>query len=310
MSGPTPEVGTTVARPKAARDQMKQELARYVPSYEKLLPKGYTGERLVTGALVSMMANPELLKCDPASVALACARVAQWGLDLGTTAHLVPFGKVCTPIPDYKGLIEILCAAGVRKVEAREVRQGEHFEFALGTDPYLRHQPNGKSNAPIVAAYAIAWLRTGVTQFEVMTADEINQVRSKSKSWAKGELTYWYARKTVIRRLAKYVAKSPRLNAVLRADEVDLGEAVDADDELLARLEPGPASYLPGNHAQIRDGGYQENREPVTPEVKTEVVDMAARPAPEKPLPADPYVPAAAEPSDQQLDGEILARER
>jgi hypothetical protein len=48
-------------------------------------------------------------------------------------------------------------------------------------------------------------------QFEVMTVEEIEAIRAKSRSWAKGPLPAWYARKTVIRQLAKYVGKSPQL---------------------------------------------------------------------------------------------------
>jgi recombination protein RecT len=179
--------------------------------------------------------NKDLLDCSPASVALALAVVAQWGLDIGLTAHLVPFGKVCTPIVDYKGYIELICQAGARKVEAYVVRQGDEFEVERGTNEHLRHVPKS-STGEITHAYAIVWLRGGIPQFEVMTAEEIDAIRrSKSKSWKNGPLQSWYARKTVIRQIAKYVPKTARLQSALTTDEQEIpeGEAVPMDDKQL-----------------------------------------------------------------------------
>lgn len=254
---------TSTAVATKPREALKQTLAGFLPSYEKLLPKGYEANRLVTGALVAATRNPELLKCDPQSIAVALATVAQWGLDLGTTAHLVPYGRSCTPVADYKGYIELMVGAGARKVEAHEVRQGDDFEFAFGTNAYLRHTPKGKLDAPITHAYAVVTLRGGVEQFEVMTAEEIEEIRAKSKGWAKGQLPAWYARKTVIRRCAKYVPKTLRLTAALASDELE-PVAIEVTPETLAQLEP---KRTPGETA-LRAGGY----DPETGEV-TETVD-------------------------------------
>lgn len=247
------------------RDALKQTLAGFLPSYGKLLPRGYEPERLVTGALVAATRNPELLKCDPTSIAVALATVAQWGLDLGTTAHLVPYGRQCTPVADYKGYIELMVAAGARKVEAHEVREGDAFEYAFGTNAYLRHTPKAKQGAPITHAYAVVTLRGGVEQFEVMTAEEIEEIRAKSKGWAKGQLPAWYARKTVIRRCAKYVPKTVRLSAALAADELE-PIAVDITPETLEALEP---KRTPG-HTAIRTDGY----DPETGEVTEPIEDL------------------------------------
>ena len=107
--------GTAVTK----KSSLKATLEERAPAYQRLLPKWYPADRLITGALVAAQANPDLVKCNPQSVAVALARVAQWGLDVGDTAHLVPYGDKCTPIADYKGLIRLMVEAGARKVEAR-----------------------------------------------------------------------------------------------------------------------------------------------------------------------------------------------
>lgn len=226
----------------APREALKHELDRFAPSYEKMLPKGYRPDRLITGAMLAVTKNPDLLKCTPVSVATALGQVAQLGLDVGITAHLVPYGQSCTFVADYKGYIELMVKAGARKVEAHVVREGDLFEFAYGTEPYLRHQPSGSKGARITHAYAIVWHRRGDTQFEVMTVEEVEAIRAKSKSWARGDLLDWYARKTIIRRVAKYVPKNPALEALLAAESGELPPpGVTADGEVLeGTIEEAP----------------------------------------------------------------------
>lgn len=249
---------TSIA-PRAAREQLKSELARYAPSFATLLPKGYAPDRLITGALIAVQNEPKLLDCSPISIATALARVARWGLDVGETAHLLPFKKSCTAVADYKGIIRLMLRAGARKVEAHEVRAGDTFGYEYGTSPVLRHLPLGNRTGPITHAYAVAWMRSGATQFEVMTADEINAIRkAKSLSWREGPLLGWYARKTLVRQLAKYCDQNPQLSAMLSEDE-----ALVPSDEIPLDL----AHLLPSARPEhvTEDGEVlQDNRPPAT----------------------------------------------
>jgi recombination protein RecT len=226
------------------RTELRNELVRYQPSIAALLPPGVNPETVITAALVSAANNTDLYNCTPQSIALACARISQWGLVPGVTAHLVPFGASCTAVADYKGLIDLMVQSGARKVEARVVRAGDVFEYEYGLQPTLRHVPKSTTGA-ITHAYGVVTLARGEQQFEVMTVEEIDAIRqSKSKQWKKGPLPDWYARKTVIRRLAKYVPKaSDRLARVLAEDEVDL------PDEL-----PTPALEVPAGAPALAPG--------------------------------------------------------
>jgi len=229
---------------------MKAELERFTPSYAHLLPKTYEPGRLITGALLSIQNNPDLLKCDPRSVAVALGRIARWGLDPGETAHLVPFGNVCTAVADYKGLVVLMVRGGARKVDSDVVRQGDQFRWGKGFEPFLQHLPEAKHNAPITHGYGLAVHRNGERYIEVMALEEIDQVREKySRSWKKGESPLWYCRKTPLRRLAKYFPKTPELEAALSQDgreapppPVRDAEAflatVTADGEVLGNTDP------------------------------------------------------------------------
>lgn len=275
MTGST-EVATRGQKAPSPSAQLKSELEKFAPSFENLLPKGYPTERLITGAMIAATRNPALFDCTKVSIATALATIAQWGLDIGHTAHLVPYGRDCTAVCDYKGLIELMCAAGARKVEAREVREGDDFEYAFGSETFLRHVPLAPSGAKIIAAWAIVTLRGGAQQIEVMTADDIDAIRkAKSKQWKNGELPYWYARKTVVRRLAKYVPRTARLQAALERDEVPLAGIEDLPPEVGAAL----GSEVPRlrNPRSVEDRGYDADGVVAEPPVR-EVLDLPGKP--------------------------------
>ena len=196
------------------------------------LPKGVDVERVIASAQLAVMQNKAIGECDPSSIVLAVAKIAQWGLDIGTTAHLVPYGKACTPVPDYRGLVEMIVRSGAaRHVEARVVREGDDFEYAYGTAKFVRHTPRAKSTAPITHAYAIVTLRFQTFDFIVLDRDEIEGVRSKSKQWARGSLEDhpWYAKKTAVRRVVNLIPKNAALASLLTDVEQTAGEEVAAE---------------------------------------------------------------------------------
>ncbi len=201
-------------------EPLKVALARYREPVQRLAAKGVEADFILTSALLCVNQSPELQKCSITSIGQAVMKIAQWGLQPGTTAYLVPFGATCTPVVGTKGLIQLMRECGVRDVDAQAVRDGDVFEWELGLNPQLRHVPGAKRGA-IVAAYCIIRLPHAVVKFEVMDAAEINALRQKySKQWKSGDLPEWYARKTVVRRASKYVPlHSSKLAAALSQDE-------------------------------------------------------------------------------------------
>lgn len=214
------------------------------------LPKGVDIERVIAAAQLAVMQVPALGDCDPKSIVLSCAKIAQWGLDIGTTAHLVPFGKACTPVPDYRGLVEMIVRSGAaRGVEARVVREGDHFDYNYGTSLMIDHKPRASSSARITHAYAIVRLKFQTFDFIVLDRDEIEAVRAKSKQWNRGTLEDhpWYAKKTAVRRVVNLIPKNPKLlellGSVVESEREVEGEFVvsaDRDSD-----GPTPGSFDP-----------------------------------------------------------------
>lgn len=226
---------------------------------EPFLPQGINIERVAASVMLAVRNDEsgKLGKCTPESLVLGAARIQQWHLELGVTAHLIPFGEKAVPVADYKGLCELMIASkAVRYVEAREVREGDDFDFAFGLEPFLRHKPISKNRAAITHVYCIIHLPFGRKAFEVMSAAAVDAIRQQySKQHKEGPLTAWYAKKTIIRQTAKLLPKSPELAQlfnVLETDETNLDEPRRAEEVGAGGAAPaGPGRLAP--RSQIDD---------------------------------------------------------
>jgi len=169
--------------------------------------------------------NPYLMKCDPDSVKHAIVNVALTGITLNPAlkyAYLVP-RKVknelkCILDISYMGMIKILTDAGaVKNVDAGVIYSNDKYDFRRGSDPYFKHQPALSNKGEKIGAYAIAFLRDGGFQFEILGREDIEKVRATSESykneegrkyspWETWEDEMW--KKTVLKRLFKLLPKT------------------------------------------------------------------------------------------------------
>ena len=207
-------------------------LETYKDQIARALPRHLSVDRMVRIAMTEIRRTPQLLKADPASLFGAVIQAAQLGLEPGINgqAYLVPFrngrtGRIEVQfIPGYKGLMDLARRSGkVKKIVARVVREGDEFEYQLGTNEFIRHIPRSGPDAKAVAAYAVAVLEDGTEQFEVMLREEIDRIRQRSKAANSGPWATDYeemAKKTVARRLCKYLPASVELSHAVALDEV------------------------------------------------------------------------------------------
>ncbi|HKW09734.1 MAG TPA: recombinase RecT [Gemmatimonadaceae bacterium] len=235
------------------------------------LPKGVDLARVILTTRLAIRKNPKILECEPESVITAVSTIQQWGLEIGTTAHLVPFNvnvgtkerkqyvSICTPIADYKGLAELVVGSGaVRHCEARCVYANEHFVIEQGLVPKLEHHPmkGVESRGALIGAYVIFRLAFGNAAFEFYPLGDIDAIRKKhSKQWKDlDECPPWYAMKTAIRQGVKLIPKNPRLAAALQVIAQDeqleeegefeiVGPASGAESERSAGASPAAASH-------------------------------------------------------------------
>lgn len=112
----------------------------------------------------------------------------------------------------YRGMIDLARRSGqIVSISARTVRESDQFNYCYELDERLEHVPSGNEDAPISHVYAVARLKDGGVQFEVMTLKQIEAVRSQSKAANSGPWISHFeemAKKTLIRRLFKYLPVS------------------------------------------------------------------------------------------------------
>ncbi|EJI5712649.1 recombination protein RecT [Salmonella enterica] len=238
------------------QSSMKEQLAA-------ALPRHMTAERMIRIATTEIRKVPALGDCDTMSFVSAIVQCSQLGLEPGGAlghAYLLPFGnkneksgkKNVQLIIGYRGMIDLARRSGqIASLSARVVREGDDFSFEFGLEEKLVHRPGENEDAPVTHVYAVARLKDGGTQFEVMTRKQIELVRAQSKAGNNGPwVTHWeeMAKKTAIRRLFKYLPVS-----------IEIQRAVSMDEKETLTIDPADASVITGEYSVVENAGVEEN---------------------------------------------------
>jgi len=160
----------------------------------------------------------------------ALMKCSQAGLEPdGRNAHLIPYKDQVQVIFDYKGLVELAMRSGmVANIHADVVCDNDTFEYDRGE--LKAHKIDFKtSRGGVYAAYALVRFKDGSEKAEVMTREEIEGIRKRSRAANAGPwVTDWneMAKKTVFRRLSKWITLSPEFR-----------DAVDKDDDTVIPVE-------------------------------------------------------------------------
>lgn len=210
------------------------------PQLALALPRHMTADRMARIVLTDMRRVPKLMECTPQSLAGAIMASAQLGLEPGNGlghAYLLPFDKrakvggqwqtvatECQIIIGYRGMIDLARRSGqIVSLSARIVHERDHFAYRYGLDENVEHVPHaGEAPGPMTFVYAVAKLKDGGVQFEVMSRAEVESIRAKSKAGGSGPWVDHFeemAKKTAIRRLFKYLPVSVEMARAVTMDE-------------------------------------------------------------------------------------------
>lgn len=269
-------MNAVVSQEQSQLDTLKSMFEKSKSSMAAVCPKHMTVDRLIKIALFSASKNPTLLKCNKLSIWQCVAKSAQLGLEpdgaLGE-AYMVPYRNNKTDqyeaqfIIGYRGLISLARRSGeIESIEAHVVYERDRFKCVLGLAPILEHEPCWEGDpGKAVAVYAIAKLKGGGSQWEVMTKGQIEDVRKRSRAGQSGPwVSDWgeMAKKTVVRRLAKYLPLSVQLASAIEHDnavECNTGEITTLDVE---------ASEV----ALIEETQAESPQEPARPQSKADLL--------------------------------------
>ncbi|WP_321337754.1 recombinase RecT [Breoghania sp.] len=272
---------------------LRERLTQMTPEFAKALPGHISADKFVRTIQTAIQMQPDIgdacqTKGGMQSLFAACTKAATDGLILdGREAALVAFNCKVSKNPDKweKHVQYLPMVAGLMKkarnsgeiasIAAHVVFEKDTFQYVLGDEERIEHIPKfGDRGAP-VAVYAIVRMKDGSIQREVMDRTQVMAVGAQGKNAhqydpEKGKNYGEWWRKTVIRRISKYLPSSSDrdefMSAVERIDE-------DYDFEASNGGETVPAAI----DAPKKRGGGAAALKNITP---VERQNNAPRPAP------------------------------
>jgi len=212
-----------------------QELEPVKKRMSELIDKDVL-EREISFAMQSINSSSGLQNCTKESLQKAVYNIALTGLSLNPVlkyAYIIPRwsrdGTQAVLEPSYQGLIKLLTDTGsIVAMYANIVYEGDEFDISYDTTTEIIHKPKFKSKT-VTHVYAVAILSdSNFKQFEVMTFDEVENIKAKSESFkafsgGKVKSCIWVehygemAKKTAIKRLFKYLPKTDKFTKVATA---------------------------------------------------------------------------------------------
>ena len=247
-------------KPASKADSIRVALEKMTSQFAAALPKHITPERLTRIALTTIRTNPKLMNCSMPSLLGAVMQAAQLGLEpnIMGQCYIIPYGSEAQFQVGYLGLVELFYRTGVGQSLTREVVfENDEFEYELGLDMKLRHKPAMKDRGKAIGYYAIARLNNGGLNFAFMSVDDIEQHAKKYSKAYSYSSSPWksdfdaMAKKTVLKKVLKFMPKSVEIISTLQADEKSLN--------FEKTFEDNPIVYEDGEMVDIATGEVLED---------------------------------------------------
>lgn len=264
-------------QPKTVKELFKSDYFRQ--QIALALPKHLTPDRFLRVGLTAIFKNPKLAQCSVDSFIKCMMDLSSVGLEPdGWRAHLIPYGKECGKIIDYKGYVELIRRGGQASyIHADVVYTKDHFVYRYGSNAILDHVPFLKSGdndrGAMYAAYSYVRLKDGSESFVVMNKAQVDAIRKRSKAGFKDDSPWTtdydeMAKKTPFRNHAKWLPMSPEFQRALDMDDdrvIDIPAAPDRNGGASDFARPFvDTSFLdtgiapePAEHAELFPGSEE-----------------------------------------------------
>lgn len=230
---------------------MNQPLARVEgwidkawPQLVELVPRHVNQQRLRRIIIDQVRNNTQLQECTPESVFRSCVNAANLGLEVGVmnSAYLVKYGRTCTLIPGYAGLIQLARNSGaVRAVNVYTVRYNDEVVQHGDGSVFVQFNPFDKNRGHAVGWVCVLTMNDGSTQYTTMTMDEYHSVRPGH--WERTPHRTHpeeMGKKSCVRRAVKMVPLTPEISDVIsKADAAEYEEV-----EIEIKSEGGNAAVM------------------------------------------------------------------
>jgi len=269
-----------IVRTQLNLPSMREQLQMALPPHVDL-------NKFLRVAITALQQNPNLLELERTSLFASIVTAAQLGLmpdaQLGE-AYFMPFKGKVQLVPGYRGLIKLARQGDIGHVEAEVICVNDRVEYVLGDESRFTAEVSWQNRGEMVAVYAVAKYRDGsIAARTVMSKEEVDEIRAKSPN-ANGPA--WkdhyeeMAKKTAVRRLAKYMPLTTDAQQAFRVSELteERGRSSQViEGEVVADPEQVPSAITPPPEKRPQAIDALVPTKPAKPERRAEQASGPAR---------------------------------
>lgn len=232
---------------KSAISAFNGFMERLKPQLALALPKHLTADRMARLALTAFSTSPKMQECDMKSIAASIMTAGQLGLEPGVNGagFLIPYGRTCTFVPGWKGLVDLVARSGRGTVYSGVIFKDQKYTFTDGSNRELIIHNETDLDAPedITHAFAIGWVKDAampiielwrVSKIE-KHRDKYNKVGQKHYSFRDWEM---YCRKIPLLQVLKYMPCSVEvMNAIAISHAAEAGRGANIEDGIVIDMD-------------------------------------------------------------------------
>ncbi len=223
-------------------------MEKFKPQLALALPKHLTADRMSRLALTAFSSSTKLQECEGRSIAAAVMTAGQLGLEVGVNGagFLVPYGKTCTFVPGWKGLVDLVARSGRGTVYTGVIFNDQNYTFIDGAkrDLIIHNETDLDDPNDITHAYAVGWVKdAAMPVIELWRVSKIKKHRDKYNKVGRSHYSYrdWemYCRKVPLLQVLKYMPCSVEVSNALevshaaesgRGATIEGGVVIDMDE--------------------------------------------------------------------------------
>lgn len=255
MSAQALKSAVTGQEPKNPIVAFSNFMDRLKPQMALALPKHLTADRMARLAMTAFSSSAQLQGCEAKSIAASIMTAGQLGLEPGINGagFLVPYGRTCTFVPGWKGLVDLVSRSGRGTVFTGVIFKDQEYTYTDGArrDLVIHNETDLDDPEDITHAYAIGWVKDAtmpiielwrVTKIK-KHRDKYNKVGTKHYSYRDWEM---YARKVPLLQVLKYMPCSIEVsNAIAVSNAAESGRGATIENGIVIDMDDQPTTGTP-----------------------------------------------------------------
>ncbi len=223
------------------RTSIRDLIHRMEPELVASLQDKGAVDRLMRHYLTAIRLSPALLECSTESLLAALLLSAQVGLEPGPLGHvyLVPFGRECSWILGYTGIIELARRSGaVADLSSEIVWDNDVYErpWRNATGVHFEHRPGDPSKRTEAMGVLVSWRELSGGKWFARAVDVPQSRVERARKASKAKSGPWFtdsdamARKTGVRAVRPWLPLSPQAGQAFAVDGAVVSDVAVVED--------------------------------------------------------------------------------